>query len=277
MFKVKMLVAIIAIIAPFVSAIDHLDFYEDGQIIDGYWRSVSTYHFANVDMEGHWVGHVETADASVFNYNGGSDLHSTILFHRSTFNFNNHYATTDVVEAWNSSVFNFNDGRVLHDAEITLNDYSHFNMNGGIFNADFEINDSVGININDGVLVSNIWTSTGYSEMNINGGDSYFENFVLNDYSVFNIYGGNVKFGRGFYIQDQAQFNIYYKDIIETTYPDYLAYVLLDDSLFIVDAYGHYPHEDLLNKANFIYVHTPEPSTVILLIMGSLFLKKNRK
>jgi hypothetical protein len=141
-------------------------------------------------------------------------------------------------------------------------------VNGGqIINGSLNSNYYAVTDIYDGDADwDNAWIGQ-FSTLNIYGGNVAWGSVAISQSAMLNIYGGGVTFQNGFNLQDDAQINVYYSDIIYHEYdPFIIGYHLLDGSEFMLDQFS--PSE--IDQITFV----PEPASILLVSLGSLLLRR---
>jgi hypothetical protein len=147
-----------------------------------------------------------------------------------------------------------------------------FNINDGIFEGSI-FGDGNQISINDGTV--NVMPSiiTNYTITDIyHGNVTFLDDILFDRWAVLNIYGGSVtfngnSFGNAFRLSPWAAFNVYYSDIIYGgSGAEIVGYHLLDGNEFMLNQFA----QDEIDRINFV----PEPATLLLLGTGGLLLRK---
>ena len=267
--KRKVLAAILAILFVTSFQTHATTFTEDGSIDGGVYGDVHIINTATVDMTGGSVDTVSIEQMGTLNYYDG-----TII---------------DEIYVWNSGTFNLEGANFSPVQNLHVTNAGLFNMNTGTLSGTIELREYVEVNINDGQITNSLLDSMGYSTTNIYGGEHNFDDIWLNEFSTLNIYGGDVNWltagfssnsviniyggsiysEHGFNLQDDAEINVYYSSVIYQERPyQILGYYLLDGSEFMLDQFTQYE----IDQINFI----PEPSTLLLLSLGGLLLRKKR-
>jgi len=142
-------------------------------------------------------------------------------------------------------------------------DHTTVNMFGGIIEGVHSY-DSSTFNVHEGEMWRGVFTSDS-SIVNIHGGSVTLEGSLFTDSSTLNIFGGDVFLGAP-YAEDSSTINIYGYNFSE--FPAFsLTGYLADGTPFEFIELTH-----AISHINLIVV--PEPTTLLLLGLGCLFLRK---
>jgi len=225
-------------------------FDEDGVIDGGTYDDVYIINTATVDMTNGTVGNMYIQNLGTLIFSGGT-ISEIELRNSATFNLENSSLSGVTLSSWGSGNFNLNNGS--YSGALESWEYCHNT-------------------INDGQLLDVQANLYDYVVTDIYGGNVTWDFMSLHGYSVLNIYGGDIGFNNGFNLHEAAEINVYYSSIIrykpEDPYSPIIGYRLLDSSEFMLDQFSQYE----IDQINFI----PEPSTLLLLSLGGLLLRKKR-
>jgi len=247
-FKFIIMLVFLAVFVPIVCQADSLIFTEDGTIDGGTYDDVTIMSTAEVSMNNGSVGNMYIQDLGKLNYYNGT-INQTEL--RDSAKLNLEGASFSSLKLFNSGEFNLNSG--TYSGLLEKYEYCQTNINGGQV-------------LNGGLLSYN------YGITNIYDGSVTWDGVDLYQDSVLNIYGGDVLFTNGFWLDDNAEINVFYSDIIrlkpEDPLSQILGYYLLDGSEFMLDQFSYAEIEQI----NFV----PEPATLLLLGLGGALLRKRK-
>ena len=224
-------------------------FTSDGIINEGdRYHNVSIYdtppHRTTVSMFGGWVSLIQSYDSSIFNMFGG--LTEALAYNQSTINVGG--GTIYTLLSYDFSNVNVFGGQVNG---ITAYDTSTINVldNANLFS--LFAHDSGVINMSGGI--TRRIGSAGFSTVNLFGG-LVTDDLAAGDSSVINVYGYNLakfptggKLGNGFVLgewENGVTFNFYF---------------------YGSETYSH-----------VMLYEIPEPATVLLIVIGSLYLRRRR-
>lgn len=266
-FKMLILTAIVPL---FTIAVNATTFTEDGTISSGVFGHVYVTNTAEVEMTGGTVESVYIEEMGTLRFSNG-----TIL---------------DEVYVGNSGTFILNGASFYPSQEIQLRGAGKFRMNSGTLDGFLYTREYTEINILDGQIINGTLDSIDYSATTIQGGTHNFDDIWLQDFSVLKIYGGHINWLNAnfdnnsivhmyggyihseynFDVDSNAQFNVYYSDIIyDQKRGIYIeGYRLLDGSEFMLDQFTY----SEIQQINFQYV--PEPATLLLFSLGGILCKK---
>jgi len=245
--KRKVLAAILAILFVTSFQAHATTFTEDGEINGGTYSEVYILNDATVDMIAGMVDSMYVEDSGTLNYFDGS-IEQIILDDSSTMNI---------------------ESSSLIGTSLSLSGSSYFNLNGGSYQGTLDAGEYSHNIMNDGQLTATLANFYGYVITDVYGGNITWDFISLHGYAALNIYGGDVSFNNGFNLNEDAEINVYYSSIISQERPyEILGYQLLDGSEFMLDQFTQYE----IDQINFI----PEPSTLLLLSLGGILLRKKR-
>ena len=246
-----------------------LIFNSDGTIDGGTYSDVTIESTATVDMTAGTVETMLITQLGNLNFYGGTIQDEISLQDSGTLNLEGaNFQGTQGIWMYDSSLFNLNSGSFT--GTLDLSNFVNVNVNGGqIINGLLNSNFYAITDIYDGDSDwDNAWIGQ-FSTLNIYGGNVTWSNISISQSAMLNIYGGDIIFPNGFNLQDDAQINVYYSDVIYHEYdPFIIGYYLLDGSEFMLDQFS--PSE--IDQINFV----PEPTTFLMLCLGAIALRKKQ-
>ena len=210
---------------------------------------------------------VRVHNTATVNMTGGQ-VDQLCALDSSTITFN--AGTVNAVDIQNTSKFNLEG---ILSCGVFASHSSTFNVNSGEFEGQI-IGSGNQINMNDGTVNVIDSVITDYTITNIYAGNVNFYGILFDRSAVLNVYGGEVifdrdSFGDAFRLSTTAEFNVYYSDIIYDNFEtEIIGYYLLDDSEFMLDQFTY----DEVDQINFV----PEPATFLLVGLGGLVLRKKK-
>jgi hypothetical protein len=169
----------------------------------------------------------------------------------------------DYIGTHDSSTLNFFGGQ----AEIQAKNTSTVNISGGTLS--LVLAQQYGqVNVSGSANIGSLGAED-FSEIDITGGT--INEIAAVESGIINLYGGELL--EGIYATDFGQINVYGHDLVKTTsggsqgYGQLYGY-LTDETYICVDIFDLETHDHI----NLI----PEPSSLVLLILGGLILRRKR-
>ena len=245
-------------------------FTTDGVIDGGTYSDVTIESTATVDMTAGTVETMLIRQSGTLNYNSGTIEEEIYVRDSGTLNFEGAtFQGPQGLSMYNGSILNFNDG--LLSGTFNMDNYVEVTIEGGeIADTTLSSNGYANTIINDGLVDWDDMMLNGFSVMDIWGGTVNWLAASIGDEATLNIYGGDMSFENGFSLNNDAEFNVYYSDIIrhkpEDPYSQIIGYHLLDGSEFMLDQFTY----SEIDQINFV----PEPATLLLFGLGGLLLRR---
>ncbi len=239
-------IVILLVLMPVLCHATTLTFIIDGTIDGGTYDEVTIMNTATVGMT-----------------NG--DASRMYVQNLGTLNFYN--GNIGQADLWNSGEFNL-EGASFGNT-LSLNNSSLFNLNSGTFDGLIYGYDYSHITVDGGQAPGIEFDMSSYAIADIYAGNVTIESLDLHQYSTLNIYGGDVLFNNGFWLDDDAEINVFYSSVIYNKPGGIIiGYHLLDNSEFMLDQFTY----SEIDQINFV----PEPTTIFLFGLGGLFLRKRK-
>ncbi len=243
-------------------------FTTDGVIDGGTYSDVTIESTATVDMTAGTVETMLIRQSGTLNFLGGTIQDEIYLYDAGILNLEGaNFQGTQGMWMYNASEFNLNSGSLT--GVIDLSNYVNVSINGGqVINGELNSNYYAITDIHDGDTAWDSVLLCQFSKLNVYGGTVNWQSIGILESAVLNIYGGDVTFEHGFNLSgDNAEINVHYSSVIyDKPGGIIIGYHLLDNSEFMLEQFTY----SEIDQINFV----PEPTTLVLLGLGGLFLRK---